>query len=631
MFNTISNYAREQWFCLKLDYRQNSHTWRKGILYGSVTCFALTVLFKRVGLSVGVIAAGFTLAQRAKQIAQTNHSQITPYLKEKLPLAAVPTLRQTIVHDPRQLFSQLNHLQKIGRLKEELETTETAWWLSALHVAVLAQNRFAIDLLVENGAALTEQDKMGCTPIHLAVLTGNAPLVEHIEALARKRGVDYAAIKDSEGATVAHLKKICQPPKIASDQVVTHIQDEKGALRPITAAQWQELTKTRFCDYVQTTPERQFRKWVKHVDKLFPNNPKQEAQVTAFKNSPSKGYLIHTPAGLGVALNAPGRKNEILFCYGAKIIEDKINHEASSYRLRNMDCYENSNLASRINDGFPFARFTKKRGLGSSTEVAVELEYDLPKDFEITMNYGYKHSCKYGWYQLINVEIWKKFPWSKIIDFKLKALVSDHFSNEVQFIITTPKALLYLLTQGKITRSDLQKLEVIAVLYNDSTSKNWEQLKLFRRFLINIYFTLEKFNDPAFAELINSYLAYLDNKYRVITWMVQISIFGNLSCKQLREDYRLYKANEDALVKRLKQYNEHLTKLDRFVDLSQDFLNPKKSASVKDIYDNFIKTCDIPHQTLVHVACFPLGCDAGIKVREYLSTNFPEVDSEEED
>lgn len=620
--NTLANSLQY----LSLDVRLNTGRCLATALLCTVSSVAFTMLFRQKGLIAAGCLTLAAFARRIRHVAAHHQSTIPPFFQSKLPLTATPTLIEIVLHRPEKLYTFLSGLQKTMRLESELARVQTEWNLTALHVAVLAGNVGAIELLVNRGASLTTQDKMGCTPIHLAVLTDNASLLRRIEEIAQKRGVAYENIQDRYGATVAQLKVISRDPKISPEKVVSRMRTSSGVIAPITAQEYKALTGTQYCDYVRMPPGELLKQWTTKVNEAILDDAGEKSAVNQLLGSNCKGILVkNDKTGLGVWAAVDLEVGEMAFRYGGEKLDPKCSTN-SEYCLDQIESKENSNLASRVNDGFPRLYFEKINGLGSSIEIAMIVCYKTASNTELTIDYGPSHFCKYGRYTLVDEEILKTFAWRDTLT-RVQQLNAQEerailFSDRVQesrliapirYLISTPKALAYMLTHAIFSLNNLKDLHALVKPENkDEGTEHDKLLDEYREKLIAIYTKLEEINDPKFTLAINGFINTIFEKHHVIVGMYQIRVLT----ESLSDDHALYDSNPPAWNAKMDRQEALLQLMDGLLDSARD------SADAAEIaYKGYIaklKAADISNAMLMSLIFYPMGHDQLNRISSYL-------------
>ena len=395
------------------------------------------------------------------------------------PQPGVTSLHRATIHS----INKLRELFTRGKLTfEQLNHQTTPYRLSALHVAVLKGDEKAVEVLANNGVSLTLQDSSGNTAAHLAAMTGKTVLVNKLRELAKKTGQQFEEIRNCYFATVATLQKITRAPVFELQAVVASVKDGEGNIIPMTAAKYRDRTGTLYCDTVQISPELLCKHWFEAAPKGAAKDLALEQIWEKYLKSKPKVYLeeqvvpgTQIQLGLGLRANETIQPFTLLFPWGGELLDEETPDEASSYKMRNIECLKYSNLACRINDGFPVAVVSKLQVEGCPEGLGVFAAEVLNKDQIITIHYGV-HTCKFERYEILHKDKLEKFATRSNFETSLKKMAAvapksaDDFDTRRSllgemclapsiYILETPRVFVHLVANKFITAADLEFLE----------------------------------------------------------------------------------------------------------------------------------------------------------------------------
>ena len=512
-----------------------------------------------------------------------------------------------------------------------LSEHHTEYKLTPMHVAALTGDVKRVDALIAAGGSdsLMLADYAGNLPVHLAVMRGDEAMLQKLIDASIKADKKFAEIHNCHLGTVLSLIKICKPPQHDPQQSVAQFKDKDGNLKPLTAEEYQKMTRTVYCDYVQSSHRLLCQEW---LDK----NPKQDPKFyqtlwQRFQNAPPQIYLEEQlPMGFGVCTAQPIPQNAMVIPWGGEWIDPRKTTHYSDKSVGTTESIKQGNPASLINDGFPNVFVAKIPLEGCPESLAVYALRPIAKDEKLTVNY-HSHRCKFDRYAFV-VEGWEKSFNREGLGKKLEEISTLHakkrnepnpfhytraeifkvvqWVSEPLYILETPRALIHLIMHNLVTWEDIVTMEKIEACYRlPKTHPSDTVIVEFRKYLKDFLKTISLISDQDYQECI---LEVLDNSFKNHRAIVGIFLLHPM--KQ-RLSYELFKSDLEKFAFTGADFIRGVQEIDRFLDLAPDLFDPAKKdhaiAQMKAIYQkvggvtvqDFCMIITIIHDEQVTNAC----------------------------
>lgn len=470
----------------------------------------------------------------------------------------------------------------------------TKYQLTAMHVVALMGDVKRVDILIAAGGsdALLQPDYAGNLPIHLAAIRGDEAMIAKLTEVALSTKKQFAAVQNCHMGTVQSLSKITKPPQPAPQQIVAQFKDKEGNLQPLTAEAYRKLTRSVYCDYVQSSHHLLVKEWLE-------NTPKQDPRFfqtiwERYLRAPPQIYLEEqAPMGTGVCAGGPIPQNALILPWGGVWIDPENAPPSSDRKIGTTESIEKGNPASLINDGFPNVFVAKIPLEGCPESLAVYALRPIAQGEALTVNYE-THPCKFGHYGFV-VKGWERLFNREGLADKLAGISALHAKKKKEpypfeftrgeifkvvqwvaeplFVLETPRALIHLAVRNLITREDIVTMEKIEACYRSPKKlMTDEMIVIFRGFLKDL---LQKISQAPEQEYKTSILKHLDNlfaNHRVIVGMLIFPFIKD------RLEYSLYKDDFEVFTELAKMFSRDAQKLDQFLDLAHDLLDEFKKG-----------------------------------------------------
>lgn len=351
------------------------------------------------------------------------------------------------------------YLEKHPLTPALLSEKKTVFSLTPLSVAVLIKNTKWAALFAKRWPeGLVAQDYAGNTPIHLAAIMGNGKMVHVLHKVAEEtRQHLYRSIQNQFKGTPDSLVMVTYPPQNDPEAIVGWIATEQGAIAPMTSKTFHEKTGKIFCRYVQTNSEKLFDYW-----KTMHSAPKP---ISADCKNLPKLYFAENRSQMGsiasrwsIKMGQHVSEGTLLTPFGGKIRAlDGICEE----RFGEIHYDEQCNFAGLIEEGFPVTYVCDCYFNGCPASLGIFALENLRPGETLTLHSG-PHISKLRSYKLYHKDKMEAFCKSEMFENLEKIGKSDDphtlskFFIPLEYILTTPAALVYLVSRGIL---DLQKLE----------------------------------------------------------------------------------------------------------------------------------------------------------------------------
>lgn len=481
-------------------------------------------------------------------------------------------------------------------IKELINKPESPYRLTAVHVAVLKGDWKTVHILVKAGGSLLAKDYLGNTPAHLAATLGNWPMVEKLKAL----GQDFSQLRNTHLGTVDDLRKITLPPATKPSDVVVLFKNGQGEIVPMTQEAYQKRTSTLYCDYPQATSHQLTKDW---CEKSRPgDSPDAFGMWTSYCKNKPRVYLeeqllpeSNTPVGLGVRAGEDILPKTLLFPWGGEWLADPT-IEGSNLRVDEIDSLINSNMACRVNDGFPNVFAMPLRVEGLPCGLGVVAFEKLSKDAIVTINYGV-HGCKFGRYGFFYKKEMEDY--CQGTDFKKEWVQAALFQRKRQaqaelffcvaeliqiaeigakgiYLLETPRAIVHLAALRLLTAEGLANLiKMVGFFRNPPERQNEAFLAEFSADFMEFLKGLET-TEPDYKKVLLEHLNQLFTQHNVISGMM---IFNHW---RLHCSFEIFKTNHAEFIKKLEVMHRVAIALDVVVDSAPDLLIEEKKQRAAD-------------------------------------------------
>lgn len=482
--------------------------------------------------------------------------------------------------------------------KEEINKHESPLKLTAVHIAVLTGEWKSVQALVKAGGSLLEVDHLGNTPAHLAAILGNWTIVEKLRDLAKEIGQDFEPIRNFHLGTVADLRKITLPPTTKASDVVVMMKSASGEIVPMTQEEYQKRTGTLYCDYPQLTPELLTKDW---CEPQFTHYSDGMGLWTSYCRNRPKVYLeeqvvpeTNTPVGLGMRAGEEISPKTFLFPWGGEgIMLNILSTERSDFGNERVECWVKSNVACRMNDGFPKVFAETVRVEGAYCGLGVITFDKIAKDEIITYNYGLHH-CKFGRYSFFHLKEMEKYcgerdfkaEWTQAAvfmrlrqrqgksSFSVEELIQvAEISAKGSYILETPRALVYLAARGLLTAEKLENLTKLDKVIRPPRLLPNVILDSFLGNFMQFLKELEK----AKLEYRNALLPHVDKlfaEHNVITGLIIFNLWKKFVTPEI------FETQPEEFSHKITQMATLAINIDRIVDLAPELLNQEKKEHV---------------------------------------------------
>lgn len=405
----------------------------------------------------------------------------------------------TLVHGIAQ-----SHMAKIQELSmNELEDRERKHTFSPLHLSVMLQDLEILHFLIGKVENLVPTDKYEWTPLHYAYLTQNKALIQLLEDKQSERNQTQPT---NIPLSCKEIKQILTYTPLPDHQSVFHYQDPetKEICRNASAAKFKQLTGAIFTHTVIVSPQALLAATHGLMD---PDSGKNKQISPLLKESIKNNYRTHfsslpkiylgkdSVGGWGVFAIDQIAKGSMVVHYAGRLVLD---HTSSKYLAGEVDGEKESNLAARVNDGYPNTRAVAIRlNKIVTTYIFIALR-DIAPHEEILADYQFGHSVKMlkGYVnaaqkellRVLNDEGGVKEIFKRLRDTEVHTLSSleevlnyEKLEATLKYLFNTPSVMLDLILEGHISLNEIACLTHffnLAALHNFTGIMGHPQLLL---------------------------------------------------------------------------------------------------------------------------------------------------------
>lgn len=487
---------------------------------------------------------------------------------------------------------KIKQLKRKKQFAEVINTKETAYQVTCLHLSVMRGDRNLTERLIANRASLKEQDVNGCTPLHLAAMLENEELLQYLLA---ESDLTIRTLQSRLFATAEEIRSSMREPNYAADKIVGYLKTGNEPPCALTPAQFKSLTGATFCPYLLVTRAQHIVNWLK-PPVIGVADPFLNDQARLFISQPAalcfeeeRTFDGSKSLGLGVRTLRSLPCDAVFDFYGGKYSD----FSDSIYKMDFVEALHHCTPISRANEGDPNCMLIS--GWVNGVELPIALTTcPIPEGGWVHYNYGKgsAHSCKWGHYSFAPSDDFEEFV--KQVDYEKEVcrnaalvnppqgslpptlneyLASIRVHNRIEFIFDTPYVLSRLLIEGKIAQSVCKF--VLSFFARHRTSCNPQQNAQFKRLfelmhlLIEVLNKLETCPEKAKSTAIKNYLLKLLDSQRVIVALQELhALLGISTAIEKWEEYQ-------------KEAEKVLEAKEKILHFSIDLLKPEKAEQAK--------------------------------------------------
>jgi|GEM_PF-6185296 len=503
-----------------------------------------------------------------------------------------------------------DYIQTVKPTLMEVNRKWTTYKITPLHLAALVGSLESVQLLIKVGAvpSLYEKDYAGNTPAHLAALRGRKDIVSRIQQFIKIGFSNFQFTPNQSFGTPDSLLKITNAPVCTQGVDVCLLLDwtnpDNKWASALSSDQFKVLTGRNYTDYAQVSPKLLFEDWLKgpresrNLEESVKWDFSSKTQTICLTKDcyPYPKWTVRTRIVIF--------ERELIYPIGGKMVDGTTN----SYPdwIGDVNTAEQCNALGFLTEGFPITYVNTFAVEGNSKAQAVFALETLEEYQLLTYHSGAT---------LSKFERRNEYYLDKLQAFcsteNLKRIAS-HAWNEsdphacakilipIDYILTTPGALFYLVATSHLSVDDITTFESITNLFETLKSG------LFREFLATFRAKLKKIatyfnNDPrhkatfyrTFADFFVSYPA-----------CIPVMLILEISPAHWMKEYTIEGAQKYAML--LNNFLGKLKEIDKPENTDKVFLELSRLIAV------------LPYKTdfYVRLATLRYGETIGLKLKE---------------
>lgn len=375
-----------------------------------------------------------------------------------------------------------SHMPQIQQLSlDEWADAERNHEYTPLHLSVMMQDLEILNFLLDKVENLVPMDRYSWTPLHYAYLTQNKALIQLLEDKQSERNQNQPT---DIPLTCDEIKKILTYTPLPEHQSVFHYQDPetKQIFKNASASKFKQLTGAVFTNSVIVSPQALLA--ATHGLHTDPDLEKNKQISPLLKESIKNNYPTYLSSfpkiylgkdsvgGWGVFAVDPITRGSLVVHYAGRLVLD---HTSSKYLAGDVDGEKESNLAARINDGYPNTRAVAIRlNKIVTTYIFIALR-DIAPHEEILADYQFGHSVKMlkGYVNAAQEELIRvleqeggiKWIFNQLRNIELDTLTSleevlnyEKLEATLKYLFNTPSVMLDLILEGRIGLNEIATL-----------------------------------------------------------------------------------------------------------------------------------------------------------------------------